>query len=156
VEALREQLEDLPLALAERLRGHAGVADHERRRERRIHERLARGDRADGPDQVLRRRALHHVSARASGERVREQPLVPVGREHHELRVRAGLLDPLDGGHAVDPGQPHVHQHHLGLETGDGLDRVLAGLHHADQLEVVEIAEQKLEALLHHGVVIDH
>ena len=64
VEALGQQLEDLPLALGERGVG-AHLGHQQRRRERRVHERLARRDRADRAQQVLRRRALHHVAARA-------------------------------------------------------------------------------------------
>src|SRR5687767_47045 len=65
-------------------------------------------------------------------------------------------MDPLDGGHPVDPRQPHVHEDDLRLEPGDGVDRVLSGLDHTDEFEVVEVAEEELKALLDDRVVVDH
>ena len=90
VQPLGQQLEDLALALGERGVG-ADLRHQQRRRERRIHERLARDHGADRPQQVLRRRALHDVPARARGDRIGQQSLVPVGGEHDGLHVGVGL-----------------------------------------------------------------
>jgi hypothetical protein len=64
-------------------------------------------------------------------------------------------VDALDRGHAVDARQPHVHQHDLGLEILDGLERLLAVGDLADDLEVVHLAEQEVESLADDRVVVD-
>ena len=134
----------------------APTCGHQQRgRQRGVHERLAADHRADRPQQVLGRRALHHVAARAGGDRVREQALVAVGGEHDGLHVGRRLGDALDRGDAVDARQPHVHDHDLGLQPLDGLDDLLAALDVPDQLEVGVSAEHQAEPLAHRGMVVD-
>ena len=55
---------------------------------------------------------------------------------------------------AVDAGQPHVHDHDLGLQPLDGLDHLLAALDVADQLEVGGVPEHQPEALSHGRMVV--
>jgi hypothetical protein len=154
VEALGEQLQDLPLALGER--GVRPDLGHEEGgRQRRVHERLARHHRADGAQQVLGRGALHHIAAGARGDGVGEQALVAIGGEHDRLHLGARLGDPLDGGDAVDARQADVHDHDLGTQPADRLDHLLAGLHVTDQLQIGGIPEHEAQSLFHRRMVVD-
>ena len=64
-----------------------GAGHYERRGQRGIDERPARGHGAHCPQQVLRGRALQHVTARSGRDGVGEQALVAIGREDHRLYV---------------------------------------------------------------------
>ena len=94
--ALRQQLEDLALALRQLRLGAAGIGHQQHRGERRVDERLVRRDCADRAEQVVRRRALHHIPARARGDGVRDEPPVAVCREDDELDLGRFLVDALD------------------------------------------------------------
>ena len=122
--------------------------------ERRVHEGVALAHRADRPDQILRRRALHHVAARTRRDRVREQPLVAVGGEDHHARAGRPGRDPLHRGDAVDPGQPDVHDHDLGLVPTQAVERLLARTEPTPSARCRPHPSSSSSALAHRRVVI--
>ena len=70
VQPLGQQLKDLPLAFGQRGIRHA-LGHEQCGGQRRVHEGVAVAHRADRADQILGRRALHHVSAGPGRDRVR-------------------------------------------------------------------------------------
>ena len=53
------------------------------------------------------------------------------------------------------PGQPDVHHDDLRIELLDRLERLFAGLHGADQLDLVASVEEQGEALAHNRMVVN-
>ena len=97
--------------------------------------RIRRGVAPDVADDVGAELLLVHVAGRAARDRVgREIGLLVGGEQHHHGAGVGGgdLAGRLD---AVDPGQVDVHQHEAGLERFGQLDRFLAALGLADDVE---------------------
>ena len=79
----------------------------------RRHRRTAALHLADGLDQILRRRALEHVTVRAGGERLENIFRVLVNRQHHHLRLRQQSFQLSHALDAVHAGQIDIHQHNV-------------------------------------------
>jgi nucleotide-binding universal stress UspA family protein len=150
----RKELQDLPFSLAELLLHEPGLGHDERGRERRIDEGTAIDDCANGPQQVLGRGSLENVPARARGDRVLEKAAVTVRGEHDEVHLGRGLVNAPGERDAVDSREAHVDDHDLRPEPGHRLERVLACCDRADELEVVDLAEENVEPLPHDRVVV--
>ena len=126
VEALRQQLEDLALALGQRLLGRrrpASAAPARATGPRTPCPRPPCGSRAAGP------RAAS-PSSRTRARRRRSRPTAGACRRtrRRSTNLMSGAVwwIALHRGHAVDARQPHVHQHDLGLQPLHRLERVLA------------------------------
>src|SRR6266536_26573 len=110
--------------------------------------------RADLREQVLGRERLGHIGIGSNRHSLRHLDVAPLGREHDDLDVLprgilAHLLTQVVTTHAR---HHHVEQDQIGLEFGDGAQRVLA---RADNLDdVAALPHQELERSNDIGLVV--
>src|SRR6185503_9086440 len=116
---------------------------------------VALGRGLDALDELVGRGVLEQVAAGARVERGEDAALVGERRQDDDLRVRVGVLDALRGLHAVGAVHLQVHQHDVRAQRARGLDRLLAARDGADDVEVLDAAQQLDEPLAHDGVVVD-
>src|SRR6266849_1967248 len=151
--AVREQLEDLPLAPGQHL--FLVLAGQERGHQRRVDVTLAPRDLLYRPQQRLVRRLLEDVTLRARFEPSAEQrPLAVRGEDQHS-RLRDLLRQDLRRLEPVHPGHAHVHDHDVGpapLSQRNGA-RPVGRL--ADHANVRGTRKRKPEPLAHDLVVVD-
>ena len=136
-----------------RLLGAAGELIEQPFGHLRLHQGVAGVGGPDGRDQLLGRRRLEQEPA-GPGPHGREEVLVEVeGGQHHHLGV--ALLDQAAARlHPVEPGHPHVHEHHVGPEPAGLLDGFEPVGRLPDHLEVVLGFEDQAQAPAHHRFVV--
>ncbi len=123
---------------------------HERARERREDERLARRDDADGLGELLRLDALEHESARAGAQRVEDVVVVLERRDHEHARPRRRALDDAARRlNAVEVRHADVHQDDVGVELGRPPDGLEAVRRLADHVDVGLGREDRAQAAAH-------
>ena len=79
----------------------------------RIDHRPARGDRVDGPEDVLRRRLLQYECARARTEGGEHVFVQTERRQHDDARAALRLREPACCFDPVEDRHAHVHQDHV-------------------------------------------
>ena len=81
--------------------------------------------------------------------------VVGVGGQHHHGHLWVVSGQHTGGLDAVEPRHVEVHQHHVRLVRTDRVDGLLAVAGGTDDGDAVEHAEQHLQALTHHPLVVD-
>ena len=108
----------------------------------------------DGTHHLVDICALGQVAGRADVEEFRGIRLVLVDGHRDDPHVRVDTQAPPRCLQTTNPGHLHVHQHDLRFELADFLDRLLATLSLADDLDTVHVAEQSHRARPHQMVVV--
>ena len=125
--AAPDERQDLELALRQRLDGRGGRprphALGEDPRGRRIEMDLVVVGRPDRGRDVVRLGVLEDEPARSGLERGDDLLLLDEAGQRDDLHVRLGRLDPPDRRDAVELRHDEVHEHHVGRQLRDELDR---------------------------------
>ena len=124
---------------------------HDLARDVHGHRRPAPMEFLNGFEQFLAGGALEHVTARARRQRVEDVFRVLINREHHHLDLRRQLLQLPHAFDSVHAGQIDVHEHHVGFDVGQILERVLgAGMlaHATEAVGAVQHARQRAAQLV--------
>ena len=117
-------------------------------------QRLSDGRRADPAHQILDRRVLQQVAARAGEDRVHHVLFLVGDREHdhaRQRRVTADVARGLDAGH---PRHVEIHDDDVGRREADVLQRLRAGRRLGDDLHAL-LLEQVPEPRPEEVVVVD-
>ena len=168
-QAARDQPEHFALARGQiveprefRLRLWSAALDelgYDAARDRRREERLAGSDDLDRRDELLGRRVLEQEPAGTCAQRLVDV-LITVERGEHQdaRRLAAGDAvrdDPPRGLETVELGHADVHQHDVGTERPDQVDRVAAVRRFADDLDLGLGVEDHAEPGAHECLVVD-
>ena len=161
---LRDELQDLLLAVRERLVGipgaafrGRGVVAHRLARDRGVEDEAAAGDTADRGDELGPRGLLEDVSRRTRLEEARDVLAVVVLRENEDARVRRDLANLERRLETAEPRHRDVHEDDVGAERAADVDRLEAVGRLADDLDVLGRREERAEPLAQERVVVrDH
>src|SRR5712691_1767105 len=151
--AVREQLEDLPLAAREHV--VLVLAGQERRHQRGIDVALAPRHLLDCAQERLVRRLFEDVALRARLQSAAEQRTLAVGGEDQDGGLGNLVREDLRRLEPVHPGHPYVHDHDVraaSLGEGDRA-RAVGGL--ADHADVRRTREREPEPFSDDLVVVD-
>ena len=155
----REQAQDLPLAVRERIRlgklRRLGVGRHQPRTEFGVHVPAAARDLANRRHDLGVRCLLQDVAAGARRKGLADIARLVLHREDEHLSIRVLVLELRERLQAGLVRHDDVEQDHVGLQ-GPGLEDGVAGIAGlAHRLEVVRRLEQQPQAAAHHRVVVD-
>ena len=160
--AARHQPQDLGLALGQRVRpieadevvAHVFQPRQQALGDGRLHQRTTAGDRLDRADQLLQRHVLEQVALGAGLDPGQYQLVVVEGGEDDRRRQALGAGQCLQGLQARHHRHPHIHQHHVGFELRDDLERLAAVAGLADDLDAVGQRQQCSDALAYQRLVV--
>ena len=154
-ETVREQPQDVALALRQLRQLRADRRRRQRAGEHRVDIRAAAGDRLHGAEQVVHRRLLEHEPAHTRVERLGQERAVAVPRVEQD---RGLGRRPLRAPRQLDPAElrhPDVDERDRGLASLDLLQRLFAVTRPRDDLDPAQ-GEELGHGLEHGRMVVGH